>query len=91
MGQGQGEVAINELRNLKANGGWLCLQNVHLAISWLSELEKELSSDDFHPKFRLWMTSEAHAKFPVNLLQSSLKITSESPPGTSCCIHFIAL
>ena len=32
-------------------------------------------------KFRLWLTSEPHLKFPSILLQSSLKITYETPPG----------
>lgn len=32
-------------------------------------------------KFRLWLTSEPHPKFPSILLQSSLKITYETPPG----------
>ncbi|KAI8844037.1 dynein heavy chain and region D6 of dynein motor-domain-containing protein [Chytriomyces cf. hyalinus JEL632] len=81
MGQGQGALAITELREMATKGGWVCLQNVHLVIRWLPELEKEIGSLNFHPKFRLWLTSEAHAKFPVSLLQSSLKITSEAPPG----------
>jgi dynein heavy chain 2 len=81
MGQGQGEIAISELRRLAANGGWLCLQNVHLVISWLPELEKELRTAQFHPKFRIWLTSEAHTKFPALLLEQSLKITLEAPPG----------
>ncbi|KAI9332693.1 dynein heavy chain and region D6 of dynein motor-domain-containing protein [Obelidium mucronatum] len=81
MGQGQGNVAINELREMASKGGWLCLQNVHLVIRWLPELEKELGSLNLHPKFRLWLTSESHSKFPISLLQSSLKITSEAPPG----------
>ncbi|KAJ3070332.1 Cytoplasmic dynein 2 heavy chain 1 [Podochytrium sp. JEL0797] len=81
MGQGQGNVALNELREMSSKGGWLCLQNVHLVIRWLPELEKELGSLTPHPKFRLWLTSEAHAKFPVSLLENSLKITAEAPPG----------
>lgn len=32
-------------------------------------------------RFRLWLTSEPHGKFPSILLQSSLKITYETPPG----------
>lgn len=32
-------------------------------------------------RFRLWLTSEPHIKFPSILLQSSLKITYETPPG----------
>lgn len=34
-----------------------------------------------HPRFRLWLTSEAHDNFPPALLQQSLKMTYESPPG----------
>ncbi|KAI8621722.1 dynein heavy chain and region D6 of dynein motor-domain-containing protein [Chytriomyces sp. MP71] len=81
MGQGQGAIAISELREMASKGGWLCLQNVHLVIRWLPELEKELSSLNLNSKFRLWLTSEAHQKFPASLLQGSLKITSEAPPG----------
>ncbi|TPX70937.1 hypothetical protein SpCBS45565_g01524 [Spizellomyces sp. 'palustris'] len=81
MGQGQGELAISLLREAAMSGGWLCLQNVHLVTGWLPQLEKELSSIKPHEGFRLWMTSEAHAKFPTNLLQTSLKITVEAPPG----------
>ncbi|KAJ3098912.1 Cytoplasmic dynein 2 heavy chain 1 [Phlyctochytrium planicorne] len=81
MGQGQGEIAISELKKMAASGGWLCLQNVHLVINWLPKLEKELKSLIFDKNFRLWMTSEAHAKFPPSLLQKCLKITAEAPPG----------
>lgn len=34
-----------------------------------------------HKDFRLWLTSESHPKFPTILLQSSIKITYEAPPG----------
>ena len=34
-----------------------------------------------HENFRLWLTTEPHSKFPAILLQSSLKISYESPPG----------
>lgn len=81
MGQGQGDVAVALLRECAANGGWLCLQNVHLVTSWLPVLEKELASVTPHQNFRLWLTSEVHTKFPASLLQSSLKITVEAPPG----------
>ncbi|KAI9364365.1 dynein heavy chain and region D6 of dynein motor-domain-containing protein [Zopfochytrium polystomum] len=81
MGQGQGEIAIAELRRLAAAGGWLCLQNVHLVTSWLSELGKELQRLEAKSGFRLWMTSESHGRFPAELLKNSLKITVEAPPG----------
>jgi dynein heavy chain 2 len=57
------------------------LKNVHLAISWLPTLEKELNTLKFHENFRLWLTSEPHTKFSSILLKSSLKVTFEAPPG----------
>ncbi|KAJ3088912.1 Cytoplasmic dynein 2 heavy chain 1 [Quaeritorhiza haematococci] len=81
MGQGQGDIAIEQLRDYGSNGGWLCLQNIHLVTGWLPLLEKELSSIQLHSGFRLWLTSEAHTKFPPTLLQRCLKITIEAPPG----------
>jgi dynein heavy chain 2 len=52
-----------------------------LVTSWLPGLEKELKLLTPDKKFRLWLTSEPHPKFPSILLQSSLKITYETPPG----------
>ncbi|CAN0404947.1 unnamed protein product, partial [Ectocarpus sp. 12 AP-2014] len=43
--------------------------------------EKELSALEPHADFRLWLTTEPHEQFPPLLLQQSLKITFESPPG----------
>lgn len=81
MGQGQAEVALASLRKAATEGGWLCLKNLHLAISWMGTLEKELHSMTPHPDFRLWLTSEPHLRFSSILLKSSLKITFEAPPG----------
>ena len=50
-------------------------------IAWLPSLEKEMKSLEPHENFRLWLTTESHPKFPPILLQSSLKITYEAPPG----------
>ncbi|XP_029374274.1 cytoplasmic dynein 2 heavy chain 1 isoform X3 [Echeneis naucrates] len=81
MGQGQAELALATLRDCSRNGDWLCLKNLHLVIAWLPILEKELNV--LRPKmgFRLWLTAEVHPRFPPILLQSSLKITYEAPPG----------
>jgi dynein heavy chain 2 len=81
MGQGQATVALQALRNCAMNGNWLCLKNLHLVTSWLPTLEKELNSLELHKNFRLWLTTEAHPRFPTVLLQSSLKVTYEAPPG----------
>ncbi|XP_034460809.1 cytoplasmic dynein 2 heavy chain 1 isoform X1 [Hippoglossus hippoglossus] len=81
MGQGQADVAVATLRECSRNGDWLCLKNLHLVTAWLPLLEKELNV--LRPKagFRLWLTAEVHPRFPPILLQSSLKITYEAPPG----------
>ncbi|KAK3801155.1 hypothetical protein RRG08_006872 [Elysia crispata] len=81
MGQGQAEVALKLLRECSKSGDWLCLKNLHLVTAWLPVLEKEINTMQPHNDFRLWMTSEVHIKFPTILLQSSLKVTYEAPPG----------
>lgn len=81
MGGGQQELALHMLRTAAASGSWLCLKNLHLVVAWLPQLEKELSTLVFHKDFRLWLTSESHNHFPSILLQHSLKVTYESPPG----------
>ncbi|XP_053164065.1 cytoplasmic dynein 2 heavy chain 1 isoform X1 [Hemicordylus capensis] len=81
MGQGQADLAIQTVKECARNGEWLCLKNLHLVVSWLPILEKELNNLQPQPGFRLWLTAEVHPKFSPILLQSSLKITYEAPPG----------
>lgn len=81
MGGGQNEYALETLKQAAEKGEWLCLKNLHLVTPWLQTLEKEFKQLTPNPRFRLWMTSEPHAKFPSILLQTSLKITYETPPG----------
>ncbi|XP_074649972.1 cytoplasmic dynein 2 heavy chain 1-like [Tubulanus polymorphus] len=81
MGQGQADIAMQLMRDCSRNGEWLCLKNLHLVTAWLPLLEKELNSLEPHADFRLWLTAESHPKFPTILLQTSLKVTYEAPPG----------
>ena len=69
------------LRDAAIKGEWLCLKNIHLVNSWLPILEKELKTLEFHPNFRLWLTTEAHQNFPAILLETCFKVTYEAPPG----------
>lgn len=80
MGQDH-EKALTVLKECAEKGEWLCLQNLHLVIPWVSKLLKELCCLQFHKNFKLWITSEEHSKFPPLLLKKCLKITTESPPG----------
>jgi dynein heavy chain 2 len=81
MGGGQQDAALHLLRQAAQNGSWLCLQNLHLVVSWLPKLEKEIAALNPHSDFRLILTTESHNQFTSILLQTSLKATFESPPG----------
>jgi dynein heavy chain 2 len=81
MGQGQSEAALRMLNEGAEKGLWVCLQNVHLVVGWLGVIEKTLHSLEPDDNFRLWLTTEPHPRFPPILLQQSLKVTFEAPPG----------
>ena len=65
LGQGQGPVAERLIKRAVAKGRWVCLQNCHLAQSWLPDLEQivmHLADEDgdenlVHEDFRLFLTS----------------------------------
>ena len=82
LGQGQGPLAEQMLDAGMSRGFWVLLQNVHLLASWLKTLEKKLEvSKAPHPDFRLWLTTAPTDKFPLGILQRSLKVVTEPPDG----------
>jgi dynein heavy chain len=82
MGQGQEVIARRYVASGVANGSWVLLQNTHLGLKYLLELEDVMAKlDEIDPEFRVWVTAEPHPKFPIGLLQMSIKFTNEAPVG----------
>lgn len=68
------QTAIELLENAGARGQWLMLQNCHLLLGFVRELEKRLElMGKLHPDFRLWLTTDPTKNFPIGILQQSLK------------------
>ena len=84
LGQGQGPKAERLLQEGLERGLWVCLQNCHLAASWMPALERAveaIDADAAHRDFRLWLTTMPTPAFPVATLQAGVKMTLEPPKG----------
>merc|ERR1719343_1955861 len=82
MGEGQEKVARQKNNDAFLTGGWVILQNSHLGIGYMCELEDVLlKTAEIDDDFRLWITCEITPRFPIGLLQMVIKVTLEPPAG----------
>ncbi|BES94824.1 dynein heavy chain [Nesidiocoris tenuis] len=84
LGQGQAPIATKMIEDGVRVGHWVFLANCHLSLSWMPALDKiieNLASSFCSPDFRLWLSSNPHPDFPISILQTSLKMTTEPPKG----------
>lgn len=85
LGQGQEPKARVKIHESIEKGSWVLLQNCHLGLGFMQELDENLKDSDFvarmHDEFRIWMTCEPVNNFPLGLLQRAVKVTNEPPIG----------
>lgn len=75
MGQGQEVIARKYMATASLEGQWVLLQNTHLGLGYLTEVETFLvKEENVHEDFRLWITAEPHPQFPIGLLQMGIKV-----------------
>jgi dynein heavy chain 1 len=82
IGSAEGyELAEKNISSASKIGSWVLLKNVHLAPSWLEELEKKLHELEPHKNFRMFMTMEFNPKVPSTLIRMSKAFVFEPPSG----------
>ena len=91
LGEGQEKKAESMLLEALEKGEWVLLQNCHLGLGFISDLDTMLSDEEWigkaDPNFRIWMSCEPRDGFPLGLLQKSIKVTNEPPKGIKSGIH----
>ena len=89
--QGQDVFATRMIHDGLEQGNWVFLQNCHLSISWMPALDNIIEEfcsgkgKEPHPRFRLWLSSDPHPKFPIAILQRGEDLRASLLPA-ACCV-----
>jgi len=75
--------ALQQIKDGFKTGDWVILNNCHLSLEFMAEMENILNPKDVevHEEFRLWITCAPDKDFPLGLLQMAIKVTLEPPKG----------
>jgi dynein heavy chain len=94
LGQGQEPIAEEAMKRAAKEGLWVVLENIHLVVKWLKDLEKTIEECQLtgHKDFRFYLTAEPAASaeyhiMPSGILQACIKITNEPPSGVQANLH----
>lgn len=90
LGENQENIGLEMLENSCENGNWMIIQNAHLLVALIKDIERYLdNSRTVHDDFRLWITTKPIDTFPIGMLQSSLKVVTESPKSLKLGLNFM--
>lgn len=90
LGQGMEGRAKEMIEGGSIRGHWIMLNNCHLLVNWLKQMEIIIENIQKPDKnFRLWLTTEPTDGFPLGVLQKSLKVVTEPPDGLGANIRQI--
>jgi len=83
MGEEMEGPALAQIKDGFKTGDWVILNNCHLSLEFMAEMENILNPKDVevHEEFRLWITCAPDKDFPLGLLQMAIKVTMEPPKG----------
>ena len=83
MGEEMEGPALAQIKDGFKTGDWVILNNCHLSLEFMAEMEVILNPKDVevNEEFRLWITCAPDNAFPLGLLQMAIKVTLEPPKG----------
>jgi dynein heavy chain len=89
MGEEMEGPALEKIKDGFKNGDWVILNNCHLSLDFMAEMETILNPKEVkvHEEFRLWITCSPDKNFPLGLLQMAIKVTIEPPKGMKAGLY----
>jgi len=89
MGEEMEGPALAQIKDGFKTGEWVILNNCHLSLDFMGEMETILNPKDVevHDEFRIWITCASTNEFPLGLLQMAIKVTLEPPKGMKAGLY----